>query len=81
VEGTKKGAMGLVWSLGTVKDIHRAVEREIKSKVSFKLIGERHEDMWIDGVQLNVKEVLIYLITKLDWKKMRVQVVVKLLSR
>jgi hypothetical protein len=61
-EGTKKGAMGLVWLSGTVKYVHRAVEREMKTNMSFKLIDERHEDMWIDGVQLNVKEVLIYLI-------------------
>jgi hypothetical protein len=47
---------------GTVKDVHRAVEQEMKKKVAFKLIGERHDDMWIDGVQLNVKEFLIYLI-------------------
>jgi hypothetical protein len=33
-----------------------------EKKVAFKLIGERHGDMWIDGVQLNVKELLIYLI-------------------
>jgi hypothetical protein len=56
MEGTKKGAMGLVWSSGTVKDVHRAVEREMQTKVAFKLIGERHDDMWIDGVQLNVKD-------------------------
>jgi hypothetical protein len=62
MEGTKKGAMGLVWSSGTVKDVHPAVEREMKTKVSFKLIGERHEEMWIDGVQLHAKEVLICLI-------------------
>jgi hypothetical protein len=62
MDGTKKGAMGLVWSSYTVKDVHHAVEREMKTKVSFKLIGERHEDMWIDGVQLNFKELLIYLI-------------------
>jgi hypothetical protein len=53
----------------------------MKTKVAFKLIGERHDDMWIDGVKLNVKELLIYLIKKMDWKKRRVQVVVKLLSR
>jgi hypothetical protein len=41
------------------------VEREIKTKVAFKLIGERHEDMWIDGVQHNVKELFIYLIKKI----------------
>jgi hypothetical protein len=62
MEGTEKGVMGLVWSSGTVKDVHRAVEREMKTKVVFKLIGKRHDDMWIDGVQLNVKELLIYLI-------------------
>jgi hypothetical protein len=61
-EGTKKGAMGLAWSSGTVKYVHRAVEREMQTKVAFKLLGERHDDMWIDGVQLNVKELLIYLI-------------------
>jgi hypothetical protein len=33
--------------------------------VAFRLIGERHDDMWIDGVQLNVKELLIYLIKHL----------------
>jgi hypothetical protein len=81
MEGTKNGATGLVWSSGTGKDFHRAVEREMKTKVWFKLICERHEDMWIDGVQLNVKELLIYLIFFLDWKKRRVQVVVKVLSR
>jgi hypothetical protein len=62
MEGTKKGATGLAWSSGTVNDVHRAVEREMQTKVAFKLIGERHDDMWIDGVQLNVKELLIYLI-------------------
>jgi hypothetical protein len=62
VKGTKKGSMGLVWSSGTVKAVHRAVERKMKTKVAFKLIGERHNYMWIYGVQLNVKELLIYLI-------------------
>jgi hypothetical protein len=62
MEGIKKGAMGLVWSSGTVKDVHRAVEREMQTKVPFKLSGEHHEDMWIDGVQLDVKKLLIYLI-------------------
>jgi hypothetical protein len=61
MEETKKGAMGLVWSSSPVKDVHRAVEREIKTKASFKVIGERHDDMWIDGVQPDVKELLIYL--------------------
>jgi hypothetical protein len=56
-EGNTKGSMWLVWSSGTFKDVHRAVEREMKTKVSFKLIGERHEDMLIDGVQLDVKEI------------------------
>jgi hypothetical protein len=54
--------MGLVWSSGTVKDVHRSVERETQTKVAFKLSGERHDDIWIDCVQLNVKELLIYLI-------------------
>jgi hypothetical protein len=62
MEGTKKGAMGLVWLSGTVKYVHRAVEREMQTKVAFKLIGERHDDMLINGVQLNVKELLIYWI-------------------
>jgi hypothetical protein len=53
--------MGLLWSSGMVKDVHRAVEREMQEKVSFKLIGERHKYMWIDGVQLDLKEILIYL--------------------
>jgi hypothetical protein len=58
--------MGLVWSSSTVKDVHRVVEREIQTKVWFKLIGKRHEDIWIDGVQLDVKELLIYLIKNFD---------------
>jgi hypothetical protein len=62
MEGTKKGAMGLVLSSGTGNDVHRAVEREMHTKVAFKLIGERHDNMCTDGVQLNVKELLIYLI-------------------
>jgi hypothetical protein len=45
-----------------VKDIHRAIELEIKMKMSFKLIGERHDYMWIDGAELDMKEILIYLI-------------------
>jgi hypothetical protein len=45
MERTKKGAMGLVWSSGTVKDVHRAVEQEMQTKVVFKLIGESHDDM------------------------------------
>jgi hypothetical protein len=35
----------------------------MKTKVAFILIGERHDDIWIDGVQLNMKELLIYLIS------------------
>jgi hypothetical protein len=38
-----KGCMELVCSSGMIKDVHRAVEREIMSKVSFKLIGEAHQ--------------------------------------
>jgi hypothetical protein len=62
MEGTKKGSMGLVWSSGTVKDVQRAVEREMQTKVLFKSIGEDHEVMWIYDVQLDVKELLIYLV-------------------
>jgi hypothetical protein len=54
--------MGLVWSSGTVKYFNRVVEREMKTKVSFQLIGERHDDMWIDGLEINLKDLLIYLI-------------------
>jgi hypothetical protein len=61
-EGTQKGAMVLVLSSGTMKDVHHAVEREMKTKVLFKVIGERHDNIWIDGVQLEVKELLIYII-------------------
>jgi hypothetical protein len=63
MEGTKKGAIGLVWSSVTVKDVHRTVEQEMQTKVAFKLVGEHHDDMWIDRVQLNVKELLVYFIT------------------
>jgi hypothetical protein len=52
----------MVWSYGTVQDVHRAVEREMKTHISFKLIGERFDDTWIDGVELNLNELLIYLI-------------------
>jgi hypothetical protein len=45
-----------------VKDVHRAVEQEMKTKTSFKVSGERHDDMWIYGVELEVKEILIYLV-------------------
>jgi hypothetical protein len=27
MEGNKKGCMGIVWSSGMIKDVHRAVER------------------------------------------------------
>jgi hypothetical protein len=62
MEGNEKEAIGLLCSSGTVKDVHGAVKREMKTKVMFKLGGERHDDMWIDDVQFNVKELLIYLI-------------------
>jgi hypothetical protein len=42
-----------------VKDVHRAVEREMQTKLFFKLSNERREYMWIDGVHLDVKELLI----------------------
>jgi hypothetical protein len=45
MEGMKKGDMGLVCSPSTVKNVHRAAEREMKSKVSFKVSDERHDDM------------------------------------
>jgi hypothetical protein len=54
--------VGLVWLSGTIKDVHRAVEKEIISKVSFKRIGEANQGMWVDGVEIDVKELLIYLI-------------------
>jgi hypothetical protein len=69
MKGTKKGAMELVWSSGTVKDDHRTVDQEMKTKVAFKLIGEHHDGMSIDGVQLNIKELLIYLIRKNGFKE------------
>jgi hypothetical protein len=62
MDGMKKGAMGLVWSSSTVKDVHRAVERQMKKKISFRVIGERHDDMLIEDVELDVKELLIYLV-------------------
>jgi hypothetical protein len=51
-----------VLSSDTAKGVHCAVKQKMKVKVSFKLIGERHGDMWIDGVQLDLQELLIYLI-------------------
>jgi hypothetical protein len=63
MEGNKNGCMGIVWSSGTIKDVHRAVERKMMSNVSFKLIGEAHQDVWVDGVELDVKKFLIYIIT------------------
>jgi hypothetical protein len=62
MEGNTKGCKGLVWSSGTVKGVHRTVERKMKTIVSFKLIGERLQDVWVDGVDLDVKQLLIYLI-------------------
>jgi hypothetical protein len=53
------------------------VECEMQTKVSFKLSGEHHEYMCIDGVQLDVKELLITSSSILDWKKRRGQVSVK----
>jgi hypothetical protein len=47
---------------GMLKYVHRTVEREIKTHNSFKLIGERFDDTWIDWVELNVKELFVYLI-------------------
>jgi hypothetical protein len=44
-----------------VKDVHPDVESDMK-KVSFKLVGKRFNDTWIDGVELDVKELCIYLI-------------------
>jgi hypothetical protein len=54
--------VGLVWSSGTIKDVHKAVEKEMMSKVPFKLIGEAHQYVWVDGVELDAKELLIYII-------------------
>jgi hypothetical protein len=34
----------------------------MKKKISFRIIGERHDDMWSNGVKLGVKELLIYLV-------------------
>jgi hypothetical protein len=44
MEGNKKGCMGLVGSSGTIRDVHKAVEREMMSKVSFKLIIKESAD-------------------------------------
>jgi hypothetical protein len=62
MEGNKKGCKCLVWSSGTVKDVHRAVERKMKTFVSFKLIGERHQDVCVENVELDLKQCFIYLI-------------------
>jgi hypothetical protein len=51
----KKGCMGLVWAFGMIKDVHRAVEREMMAKVSFKLMDEADQDVWVGGVELAVK--------------------------
>jgi hypothetical protein len=58
MEGTKRGEHGLVWSSSTVKDVHRAVESDLEKQVSFKVIGERFNGNWIDGVELDVKNYL-----------------------
>jgi hypothetical protein len=61
MEGNKRDAWD---SFGhTIKYVHRAVEREMMSQSSFQLIGEAHQDVWGGGFELDVKELLIYIIT------------------
>jgi hypothetical protein len=64
MEGMKEGVQGLVWSSSTVKDVDRAVELELRGHKTSKLIAERFDGTWIDGVALNAKELLIYLLKK-----------------
>jgi hypothetical protein len=53
MENMKKGCMGLVWS-STTMNVPHAAEEEIK-RLEFNTIGERHQDAWVDNIEIDEK--------------------------
>jgi hypothetical protein len=63
MEGRGKNGQGLVWSSIRIKEVHRAVEEVMMKEMDFTIINVRHNDTWIDGVEIDAKKLLIYLVS------------------
>jgi hypothetical protein len=47
-----------------IKDVNRAVENVMREELYFKIINVRHHDARVDGVEIDAKKLLIYLINQ-----------------
>jgi hypothetical protein len=64
-----KNEPGLAWSSSTIQKVHRSVGNDMKKQIPLRIIGERFEDTWIDGVELSAKSLLNYLIPRYGLEK------------
>jgi hypothetical protein len=69
MEGLGKNGQGMFWSSSSIKEVHRAVEEVMMKEMDFTIITARHNDIWIDGVEIDVKKLLIYLVNRYGLSK------------
>jgi hypothetical protein len=62
MEGLGKNGQGLVLSSSSIKEVHRAVEEVMMKEMDFTIINVRQNATWIDGVEIDAKKLLIYLV-------------------
>jgi hypothetical protein len=62
VQNKKKNTMKIVWSSGTIKNVHRQAEAEMKKLMPMALIDEIRDGEHVGGVSFGVEAVFKYII-------------------
>jgi hypothetical protein len=64
IQNAKKKTMKMVWSSGTIKNVHRRVEADMQQTMPMTFIDKIHDDEHADGVKLDVAAIFKYIIEK-----------------
>jgi hypothetical protein len=64
IQNVKKNTMKMVWSSGTIKNVHLQVEADMQKTIPMTLIDEIHDGEHVDGVKIDVAAIFDYILLK-----------------
>jgi hypothetical protein len=69
IQNGKKGVQKMVWSSGSIKKIHRSIEKEMQAIIPMTVINEMHDGSSVDGISFDEEAVFQFIVEKFGLSK------------